>query len=277
MMVGSKSFCPECESEIIDAQPAEVPAASAPAKPQASSTPASEGAQSGHVIKDGMGMIEENRTKIGAVDTFSDNSVTTHNHTTNTTNISNITQIEDDTKKSVVCEISGRKVLVTSSVVCPMCGKTVAEQYYDESKLRCALCEKKAVEAYENFYKEMTSGSRVIDKELRSVLDSKAKGYKLYVLSNMSKEYIEYLRKLPVFEYFDYQAVSCEQHLGKPDHKFYEYLLSHCNLVPSETIFIDDRKDNVEVAAELGIVPFHFDRRNPEKACEELRKVIYNE
>ena len=116
-----------------------------------------------------------------------------------------------------------------------------------------------------------------VEPTVELIKELKAKGYKLYVLSNMSKEYIEYLRKLPVFEYFDYQAVSCEQHLGKPDHKFYEYLLSHCNLVPSETIFIDDRKDNVEVAAELGIVPFHFDRRNPEKACKELRKVIYNE
>ena len=174
MMVGSKSFCPECESEIVDAQPVDVPAA--PAK---QNTPSSESAQSGHVIKDGMGMIEENRTKIGAVETFSDNSVTTHNHTTNTTNISNITKIEDDTKKSVVCEISGRKVLVTSSVVCPVCGRTVAEQYYDESKLRCSLCEKKAVESYESFYKEMTAGSRVIDKELRSVLDAKAKSFKL--------------------------------------------------------------------------------------------------
>lgn len=116
-----------------------------------------------------------------------------------------------------------------------------------------------------------------VEPTVELIKELKAKGYKLYVLSNMSKEYIEYLRKLPVFEYFDYQAVSCEQHLGKPDHKFYEYLLSHCNLVPSETIFIDDRKDNVEVAAELGIEPFHFDRRNPEKACEELRKVIYNE
>ena len=116
-----------------------------------------------------------------------------------------------------------------------------------------------------------------VEPTVELIKELKAKGYKLYVLSNMSKEYIEYLRKLPVFEYFDYQAVSCEQHLGKPDHKFYEYLLSHCNLVPSETIFIDDRKDNVEVAAELGIVPFHFDRRNPEKACEELRTVIYNE
>ena len=116
-----------------------------------------------------------------------------------------------------------------------------------------------------------------VEPTVELIKELKVKGYRLYVLSNMSKEYIEYLRKLPVFEYFDYQAVSCEQHLGKPDHKFYEYLLSHCNLVPSETIFIDDRKDNVEVAAELGIVPFHFDRRNPEKACEELRKVIYNE
>ena len=116
-----------------------------------------------------------------------------------------------------------------------------------------------------------------VEPTVELIKELKAKGYKLYVLSNMSKEYIEYLRKLPVFEYFDYQAVSCEQHLGKPDHKFYEYLLSHCNLVPSETIFIDDRKDNVEVAAELGIVPVHFDRRNPEKPCEELRKANYNE
>lgn len=174
MMVGSKSFCPECESEIVDVQPVDVPA-----EPAKQNAPSSENAQSGHVIKDGMGMIEENRTKIGAVETFSDNSVTTHNHTTNTTNISNITKIEDDTKKSVVCEISGRKVLVTSSVVCPVCGRTVAEQYYDESKLRCSLCEKKAVESYESFYKDMTAGSRVIDKELRSVLDAKAKSFKL--------------------------------------------------------------------------------------------------
>ena len=108
------------------------------------------------------------------------------------------------------------------------------------------------------------------------IKELKAKGYKLYVLSNMSKEYIEYLRKLPVFEYFDYQVVSCEIQLGKPNPKIYEYLLSRCELTASETIFIDDRKDNVEVAESLGIVPFHFDRKNPEKACEELRKVIYN-
>ena len=179
MAVGNKNFCPECESEILPVTQEE-PVSETAVKP--SSAPAaqpSSASGAGHSIADGMGMIEENRTKIGAVETFSDNSVTNHNHTTNTTNISNVTKIEDDTKRSVVCEISGRKVLVTSSVVCPVCGKTVAEQYYDEAKLRCTACEKKAVEAYEKFYKEMVTGSRVIDNELRSVLDGKASSLKL--------------------------------------------------------------------------------------------------
>ena len=114
-----------------------------------------------------------------------------------------------------------------------------------------------------------------VEPTAKLIKELKERGYKLYVLSNMSKEYIEYLRKLPVFEYFDYEAVSCELHLGKPDRRIYEHLLSHCNLEPSETIFIDDRKDNVEAAAELGIVPFHFTLNDPEGSCEELRKVIY--
>ena len=175
MAVGNKNFCPECEAELVAAAPVE----KVPEQPVGKPAPEASSSGTGHVISDGMGMIEENRTKIGAVETFSDNSVTNHNHTTNTTNISNITQIADDTKKSVVCEISGRKVLLTSSVVCPVCGKTVAEQYYDETKLRCVACEKKAVEAYEKFYKDMVAGARVIDADLRSVLDAKAASFKL--------------------------------------------------------------------------------------------------
>ena len=136
---------------------------------------------------------------------------------------------------------------------------------------KCSVEEAKANMLYAISLQEEVEPTVQLIKEL------KERGYKLYVLSNMSKEYIEYLRTLPVFEYFDYEAVSCEIHLGKPNPKFYQYLLDHCELNPTETIFIDDRKDNVEVAAELGITPFHFDRRNPEKACEELRKVIYND
>lgn len=116
-----------------------------------------------------------------------------------------------------------------------------------------------------------------VEPTVRLIKELKEKGYKLYVLSNMSKEYIEFLRKFPVFDLFDEQIISSEVHLGKPDRKIYEYLLSHCGLNPAETIFIDDRKDNVEAAAELGIIPFHFALNDPEGSCVELRKVVYNE
>ena len=168
---GGKNFCPECGNEIMETAPVAQTHADEPAS---TATPA-EGAA---VIKDGMGIIENTRTKVGAVDTFSDNSVT--NNTTN--NTTNITQITDDTKKSVICEISGKKVLVTSSVQCPVCGKTVSNQYYDEDKLRCTECEKRAVKEYEKYYAEFTKDVRVIDKDLREVLDGKAKALKMTAL-----------------------------------------------------------------------------------------------
>ena len=114
-----------------------------------------------------------------------------------------------------------------------------------------------------------------VEPTVKLIKELKEKGYKIYALSNMSKEYIEFLRKLPVFDCFDAQIVSCEVGFGKPDRRFYEYLLSHCELNPAETIFIDDRKDNVDAGAELGIIPFHFALNDPAGSCEALRKVIY--
>lgn len=117
-------------------------------------------------------------------------------------------------------------------------------------------------------YQEQVEPTAQLIKELKEA------GYRLYILSNMSKEYIKFLRKFPVFDYFDAQVVSCEIGLGKPDRRIYEYLLSTYNLNPAETIFIDDRKDNVDAAEKMGITPFHFDRTAPEEACNQLRKLL---
>ena len=106
------------------------------------------------------------------------------------------------------------------------------------------------------------------------IKELKEQGYRLLVLSNMSKEYIEFLRKFPVFDYFDEQVVSCEIGLGKPDRRIYEYLIEHCGVEPSETIFIDDRKENVDAAAEVGLATMHFDRYDAEASCRELRNLI---
>ncbi len=113
-----------------------------------------------------------------------------------------------------------------------------------------------------------------VEPTARLISELKAQGYRLIVLSNMSPEYIEFLRKKPVYCHFDEEIISCEVKCVKPEREIYELLLSRCGIDADETIFIDDRRENVEAAAELGIIPFHFNRHNPEEACEELRKVI---
>ena len=90
----------------------------------------------------------------------------------------------------------------------------------------------------------------------------------------MSKDYIEFLRQMSVFQHFEGEIISCEVHLIKPEKEIYQLLLDTYNLEPEQTMFIDDRVENVEAAATLGIIPFHFDRRNPEKSCEQLRCIL---
>ena len=75
----------------------------------------------------------------------------------------------------------------------------------------------------------------------RLVGDLKAAGYRLYVLSNMSREFIDFLRRFPVYGLFDGEVVSCEEHTVKPEPRIYEILLERYGLPPSETLFIDDR------------------------------------
>ena len=102
----------------------------------------------------------------------------------------------------------------------------------------------------------------------------KAAGYKLYVLSNMSREFIDFLRKQKVYENFDGDVVSCEVGIVKPMPEIYDLLLERFDLDPAETIFIDDRKENVDAAAAKGIATFHFDRNDYEGSCEKLREIL---
>lgn len=98
--------------------------------------------------------------------------------------------------------------------------------------------------------------------------------YRLYVLSNMSCEFIEFLRRVPVYRHFDGEVVSCEEGICKPEREIYRLLLDRYALNPSETLFIDDRPENVEAAEREGIVGFHYNRRDEQGTCDQLRKML---
>lgn len=108
----------------------------------------------------------------------------------------------------------------------------------------------------------------------RLVGDLKAAGYKLYVLSNMSREFIDFLRRIPVYGLFDGEVVSCEVGVVKPEPEIYRLLLDRYGLDPAETLFIDDRPANIAAAAELGIRGQLFDHADPARTCDNLRRSL---
>ena len=98
----------------------------------------------------------------------------------------------------------------------------------------------------------------------------KEAGYRLYVLSNMSREFIDYLRTFPVYGLFDGEVVSCEEGVVKPEPQIYELLLRRFDLDPAETLFIDDRGINLEAASAFGIHTQRFDPKDAEGSCRLL-------
>lgn len=102
---------------------------------------------------------------------------------------------------------------------------------------------------------------------------SKAK-LRLYVLSNMSLEFIEFLRTRDVYRYFNGEVVSCEEHVVKPDAEIYRRLMARYDIDPAETLFIDDRQANVDQAKALGWQALLFDTRNAQRSCDEVRLML---
>ncbi len=106
------------------------------------------------------------------------------------------------------------------------------------------------------------------------IYELKQSGYKLYVLSNMSRDYISMLRKHDVYALFDGEVVSCEEHTVKPEERIYNILLERYNLDPAESLFIDDRPENVETARRLGINGYQFVTARATECCDEIRAML---
>ena len=84
------------------------------------------------------------------------------------------------------------------------------------------------------------------------IKDLKRLGYNVYILSNIPEDDTKYLRSCGVFDNIDGGIFSYEYKKIKPDPEIFHILLKEYNLKASECLFLDDRKDNVESASNLG-------------------------
>lgn len=101
-------------------------------------------------------------------------------------------------------------------------------------------------------------------KKLELILDLRGK-YRVYLLSNTNPIHWNYIRNnafnyrgFRVNDYFEKTFLSFEMHLAKPDKAIFEKMLQDANLLPEETLFIDDMEVNCKAAEELGIQAYHY-------------------
>ena len=131
------------------------------------------------------------------------------------------------------------------------------------------------------------------EKEIRQVIDAvgdtislmpyavewvkelKERGYHLYILSNYAEyTYEKTSHKMEFLPYMDGVVFSYRCKLIKPEKEIYEYICKTYELKPEESVFLDDRKDNVEAARNMGMHGIVFE--NYAQGSETLEQLLKN-
>jgi len=101
-------------------------------------------------------------------------------------------------------------------------------------------------------------------EKLELLLELRSK-YMIYLLSNTNAIHWDYVCKnafnyhgFRVKDYFEETFLSFEMHLAKPGKAIFEKMLEDANLLPKETLFIDDSEANCKAAEEVGIHAHHY-------------------
>ncbi|MBI2020686.1 HAD-IA family hydrolase [Candidatus Daviesbacteria bacterium] len=101
-------------------------------------------------------------------------------------------------------------------------------------------------------FREIKGTRKIIDKLNQN-------GYRLGLLSNHVKEWIEYCEiKYKYHHLFHKYIYSYEVGFAKPSKKIFKLILKKLRVKPQECLFIDDDTKNISTAKKLGIKTIHF-------------------
>lgn len=92
------------------------------------------------------------------------------------------------------------------------------------------------------------------------------------LLSNGVPEVMSRVRSERVLsDYFDAVVISYEVGCIKPDRRIYQICLSALDVEAASALFVDDKRENLDAAEQLGLQVFHF---TSDSSVEELKKRI---
>lgn len=128
--------------------------------------------------------------------------------------------------------------------------------------------------AWLGYRKDVPQRNLDLLKELR------AKGYRLILLSNTNPFMMDWAlssefdgKGSSLNDYFDALYLSYRHGIMKPAPDFFRQVLDNENILPEETLFVDDGPRNVEAAGKLGVITMCPD--NGSDWTGELRSLLH--
>lgn len=82
---------------------------------------------------------------------------------------------------------------------------------------------------------------------------------RVFLLSNISTYFADYAKEIPMLGMFEDCIFSAVCGMVKPNQEIFEYLCKKCNILPQETLFVDDNPKNIKGAVCFGINGYLFD------------------
>lgn len=113
------------------------------------------------------------------------------------------------------------------------------------------------IRMFSKYYPEVVTGEIAGMRDLLTRL--KAEGYKLYGLTNWCSKVYHTMAQFAIFDLLDGYIISSEEKVIKPEPEIYHRLFRKFNLQPEECLFTDDRPENIDGGARLGMpgIVFH--------------------
>jgi len=110
-----------------------------------------------------------------------------------------------------------------------------------------------------------------IECNVEALRKLKEKKYNIFYLSNFHEEaFLTVYNQYEFFKCFDGGVVSAHVKMLKPEHNIYQELIKETNIIPEESLFIDDTEVNTDAAKELGFDVIHLP--DPIKLSEKLKQ-----
>ena len=112
----------------------------------------------------------------------------------------------------------------------------------------------------------------ILDPDFKPIVKILKQSFKLGLISNDVKEWsFALLDKFDIKKDFESIYINGDVKIRKPDIKIFQKFIDETRSIPEECLFVDDRLENLKVAAELGMHPIRFIRREAKVSfCSEF-------